>query len=395
MAVQFDFFTAQTLNAAVSLAIALAMVVVASTQKTYPGFRRWALGSTLYALGNMVYIWRMVMPDPIAILLANVLYFSFTPLVNDGILSFYSVRGARAWRIANGAVFAFSVVALTVALMAGSSRATYVVLGAGVCMVMELMGLVVLVGQLRRSFSAALLLIVIVTLSFAIIMLARIVIVLFVPDLAPAVISVQGLAVVTSIVTVGWVAAAHGLFAINSRRITDELIAASHELSRKALTDALTDLPNRRGFLEQGGMLVALAVRGERPISVMMIDVDHFKRVNDTYGHLIGDDVLRAVGQAIAGALRASDLAGRMGGEEFGVVMPDTDLDHAETVAERVRAAVAGVVVGTVTGISASIGVATREAMETDIAQVLRRADDAVYRAKRGGRNRSVAALMN
>lgn len=393
MTIGFDFVTAQIVNVAVAMAISVSMIVVVNTQKTYPGFRRWATASGIYATGMALYLFRGVLPDWLAILVANWLYFSFLPLVNDGLLSFYDVRNAAVWRLVNAAIYGVVCVALTVAFLLHLPVPARVLISAVASLMLATPGMVVLVRQVRRSFSAALLLVITALTILLIAMVGRIVVLLFMPELVPFVGSLSGLGLTTTIVTVVWVAMSHGLFAVNSRRITDELIAASRELARKALTDSLTDLPNRRGFLEQGGKLMALAVRGERPVSVMMIDVDHFKRVNDTYGHLIGDQVLHAVGQAITATLRTSDLAGRMGGEEFGVVMPDTDLGQAEHAAERVRAAIAGVVVGTVTGISASIGIAAREPFETDIADVLRRADDAVYRAKRGGRNRSVAAM--
>nr|WP_225956568.1 GGDEF domain-containing protein [Amycolatopsis lexingtonensis] len=135
------------------------------------------------------------------------------------------------------------------------------------------------------------------------------------------------------------------------------------------------------------------AARGGGDCGILMIDLDHFKRVNDTYGHLAGDDVLRAVAEAVRGEVRVYDSVGRFGGEEFVVLLPGIGPVHSVAVAERIRDAVGGLSVtladGTaVAGLSVSIGVAVHPAAGDRVDEVLGAADKAVYAAKNSGRNR-------
>jgi diguanylate cyclase (GGDEF)-like protein len=157
----------------------------------------------------------------------------------------------------------------------------------------------------------------------------------------------------------------------------------------RAATDALTGLPNRRALDETLKRMVAQALRREAPLAVISIDLDHFKDVNDRFGHDKGDAVLAAVGAALSANTRASDVVGRWGGEEFLVLAPDTPLPGALALAETLRAAVARIaVVGVELPISASMGVAIcpDDAASQDL--LLRQADRGLYAAKALGRNR-------
>lgn len=157
-------------------------------------------------------------------------------------------------------------------------------------------------------------------------------------------------------------------------------------LTALATTDPLTGLANRRAFDEALAREVALAERGVHPVSLVVLDVDHFKGFNDTFGHQVGDEVLRQVASAARGCCRATDLATRFGGEEFTVLLPATNLDGAIALAERIRQAVA---VGpwSLRPVTVSAGVATLVSGE-DTAGLIEAADRAMYRAKRNGRNR-------
>jgi diguanylate cyclase (GGDEF)-like protein len=157
----------------------------------------------------------------------------------------------------------------------------------------------------------------------------------------------------------------------------------------RAATDALTGLPNARSCQDTLRRMIAHAGRTVSPLSAILLDLDHFKQINDRFGHGAGDDVLAAVSAVIASTIRASDFAGRAGGEEFLLLLPDTDQEGAMEMAEKVRAAVAEVEVPRVEReITASLGVATypRDAREGDT--LLRQADRALYAAKAAGRNR-------
>lgn len=163
-----------------------------------------------------------------------------------------------------------------------------------------------------------------------------------------------------------------------------------------ALTDELTRLPNRRHFLELAHQAVAQAQRDHAPLAFAALDIDHFKRINDTHGHAVGDVVLQRVSHAARVALRPGDVIGRIGGEEFLVLLRGTTLEQAMGAAERIRAAVAAVDCRDQAPDlkpSISIGVAAYDALAGTLEMICKRADDALYRAKANGRNRVEAAL--
>ena len=164
---------------------------------------------------------------------------------------------------------------------------------------------------------------------------------------------------------------------------------AQDRLRNLATHDALTGIFNRRQLEEIFRRELDRAQRYSRPLAVAMVDVDHFKRVNDTHGHQVGDAVLRAICERCRGTLRTNDVFGRYGGEEFLVVFPETNLEDARIVAERLRGAVAErpIIVGEgALEMTVSIGLATF-APGQDAEALLGRADAALYAAKDGGRN--------
>lgn len=162
------------------------------------------------------------------------------------------------------------------------------------------------------------------------------------------------------------------------------------DLQQQATTDALTGLANRRVFEDRLGKELARSKRHGDPLSVVLGDLDHFKRINDSFGHEVGDKLLRQISEIIRGALRKEDLAVRWGGEEFLLMLPATDLDSAHEVAERIRSQIAAAPIpcdGQDVPVTISLGVAQLADDET-IRELIRRADDAMYRAKSEGRNR-------
>lgn len=171
---------------------------------------------------------------------------------------------------------------------------------------------------------------------------------------------------------------------------TADLRAANERLERLAMTDTLTGCANRRHFMERAAEMVALAGRHATPLSLAVLDLDEFKRTNDTFGHPAGDAVLAQTGQLLHRHLRATDLVGRVGGEEFALLMPHTDLDGASLLAERLRGAIADAGVdldGTIIRVTTSQGLAQLRPGE-DFDELYSRADTALYRAKMNGRNR-------
>jgi len=177
--------------------------------------------------------------------------------------------------------------------------------------------------------------------------------------------------------------AALAAYALRLRRA----LRAEAEVRQQALTDKLTGLPNRRALDGDLRQAVALAARTGEKFSILMIDIDFFKALNDTYGHHMGDEVLRDFAVRLSAALRAQDRAYRYGGEEFCVLLPATDVPGTYVLAERVRQAVALPASPRLHAVTASLGAAVWQPGDDD-ALLLGRADEALYRAKAAGRNR-------
>ncbi len=173
-----------------------------------------------------------------------------------------------------------------------------------------------------------------------------------------------------------------------------DLKIANAELTRLATTDFLTGVWNRRRFMELGEAEVARVRRSGRCFGAVMMDVDHFKAVNDTYGHDAGDSVLRALAEACVDRLRNVDIVGRMGGEEFALILPETDPQGARLTVERLREHLGELTIPVDSGplnVTVSAGVTTVQDPKDSIESALKRADAALYEAKDRGRNRTVA----
>jgi len=181
---------------------------------------------------------------------------------------------------------------------------------------------------------------------------------------------------------------------IQRAQIVESTMADNARLEQLAQTDPLTQLLNRRALTERITAEMERALRYDSTMALLMIDLDHFKRVNDTYGHLVGDDVLRDVGQLLGDTIRTSDIVARYGGEEFLVLLPETDDAGAESFAERIREAIdqrpfASESVPEPLRLTASVGVAVYPAARIEsVEDLFARADAALYRAKADGRNR-------
>jgi diguanylate cyclase (GGDEF)-like protein len=184
-------------------------------------------------------------------------------------------------------------------------------------------------------------------------------------------------------------------------KVTAELAIANRRLEMDALTDVLTGLPNRRYLIERLSHDWAMARRSGQPLTCMVLDIDHFKRINDTYGHDVGDRVLERVAEVLRGCIRGTDVVCRYGGEEFVVVGADSDLDSSLRCAERLRHAVETEVAASFPKlerhVTVSIGVALRNETTRTPEMLLKAADEALYLAKQTGRNRvcSAATLTN
>ncbi|HSM73555.1 MAG TPA: diguanylate cyclase, partial [Desulfobacterales bacterium] len=181
---------------------------------------------------------------------------------------------------------------------------------------------------------------------------------------------------------------------LKERQLTQERAQMLKKLQKLAITDALTNLHNSRYFYNQVELEVNRSNRYKHPLSMLLLDIDHFKEYNDTYGHLEGDKVLQRLGAIIRSCLRRMDSAYRYGGEEFTVLLPETNCEEAVTVAERIRASVEASVFEPAPGkqiqVTISIGV-TQFQPEEDLTQFIQRADRAMYLSKQSGRNKVTA----
>lgn len=170
------------------------------------------------------------------------------------------------------------------------------------------------------------------------------------------------------------------------------LVVNELELRRIAQRDPLTGMLNRRGFLDRAMQEIERYQRYRRPGSLLMVDIDHFKQVNDTHGHPAGDAVLHAVATVLGETVRPSDVVGRLGGEEFGILLPETGAGDALLAAERLRASIQGsrfaVAEDVAIGITASFGIAPVDEAVRTAEDWIARADAPLYASKRDGRNR-------
>ena len=183
---------------------------------------------------------------------------------------------------------------------------------------------------------------------------------------------------------------------IKRKRYTDLLRNNLDQSLEAAVTDQLTGLHNRRYMTGQLTALVARAAQGGEPVAALLVDLDHFKKINDSFGHDVGDEVLREFAVRLATNVRAADLPVRYGGEEFVVIMPGASLEAAERTAERIRLHVSGAPIRVAGGsevlsVTISIGVAATKGPGDTPEALLKRADQALYEAKSSGRNRVIA----
>lgn len=185
-----------------------------------------------------------------------------------------------------------------------------------------------------------------------------------------------------------------------ARYAVRDLIEAEHDkcgLFDMAMTDPLTKALNRRAFYRFAEREVLRASRHGKPVSALMFDIDHFKNVNDVHGHGVGDEVLTRLVECITRTIRDEDLLGRIGGEEFAILLPETDLPRATILANRIRDSVSGLSFAGkegAFGITISIGISEPGFADLDILPALERADAALYRAKQNGRNRVEVAPL-
>lgn len=202
--------------------------------------------------------------------------------------------------------------------------------------------------------------------------------------------------IIISSVFLGSSALLLGILYLMGYRLSVRLHALNEQLVHMSITDELTGIANRRAVMERLQEEYQRARRTKTPLSIMMLDLDHFKQINDTYGHPCGDAVLAESARRVKATVRTYDVFGRYGGEEFLVITPDSNRNGAENLAERIRLAISGTPFPyndkPDIAVTVSIGVAALTDADDTVEHLLLRADTALYKAKTGGRNRVVSA---
>jgi diguanylate cyclase (GGDEF)-like protein len=375
----------------VSAILGIILFLIWRSRKTYPGFGLWTAGNALYAAGFMLIALRGVVPKVLSIVVANILLLSAEVLFLEGVRYFRGIAAGRR-------IFSISLVVFPLLLIA---YFTFVIEDTGMRVIIFSAFTAVISGlvawELIRNAPSDLRFSLWFTGSlFAIqtlFMISRVFFTFFSPDLrdllAPNLLQTVTF-LLALLLGITWT---FGFVMLNSERLEVDLKNAQVELQRLAETDFLTGIANHRRFSEAGEREIQRARRYGHPLAALMLDLDHFKKVNDTYGHAVGDRVLVAMTAAFRNLLRDIDVFGRLGGEEFAILLPETDLEGGRATAERLRAAFADTAVdagNTVLKVTISIG-ATLLLPEDD---GLERADDAMYEAKRHGRNRVMAVPL-
>jgi diguanylate cyclase (GGDEF)-like protein len=390
----FGLLTFFLMTSALHLAVFVLMFYIYKTQKTYPGFALWTAGPLVQAVGFLAFGLYGVAHPYISMMFATLCYMVASPLRFEGFLRFFGIPDVDAHAKMNRWFAACGCCIFVVGYLSGMGPAAGVLVSSLFVGLYQAAIAAMLFAKSRVTkepvmpfLAACHTLIVAVSISRIFVVLAHGKPLFLLPLEAEFAMLVTVSAVASLMTSVG-------VLFLNNSRAHREFADIHRELEGLAHFDGLTGLQNRRSFMEKAEALVALANRYEHPLTLLMCDIDHFKSVNDTYGHDGGDKVLAAVAQALKSTLRVTDQVGRLGGEEFGIVLAETNLASAKIVAEQLRQAVeaAPLPFPGINRVTISIGVTELAGDVSDLKSLLRTADEALYTAKHTGRNRWVAA---
>ncbi|MCJ7545249.1 MAG: GGDEF domain-containing protein [Deltaproteobacteria bacterium] len=386
-AFSFDTRTIVIILMGVTVVLGVTMNLIRLTRKTYPGFGLWTAGTTTYTFGFLFLALRNIISDIFSIVLAGVFILSAALCFWEGTRRF---RGKEVRKtlivllIAGYAVFQsyFTFVNNDI----GVRIITYSLLAAVIYCAIALELFQVRLPALRASswFTGSLFAL------YGIFMVFRGLLTELLPPLHDL-LEPNMLQAMTFLLGIFFgIAWTFGFVMLNSERLEADLKGAQDKLQKMATTDFLTGIANSRLFSETGEREVQRADRYKRPLALLMIDLDHFKKVNDKYGHAIGDKILVAFAGICKKCLRKADIFGRLGGEEFAILLPETDINGGSKFAERLRAIVEKSKIKVESKpfhITVSIGVTELQPDDDQIDAALRRADDTMYEAKKRGRN--------
>jgi diguanylate cyclase (GGDEF)-like protein len=347
--------------------------------KQVPGMSSWAAGSAAYSAGCICYSFRGAWPDLIAIVLGNICYLLAMSCWLCGTLIFHQKKPPVKFIFMLCCATAFVIAWFTVIQSNYQVRLIVFTLLAGSMYAIQAF-VAVRYGEknLVYLFFIAAFVIASATMFFRMIG------------------AFFSLGSGTDFLSKDWVQVTYLIFASSAPLVlcTGFFMLAStriqNQLSELSRTDALTGILNRRAFLEKCEREFLRYSKGNTSVSMIMIDIDHFKRVNDTYGHATGDHVITSVCHAVQKMLRKSDGFGRLGGEEFAILLPGTSLENAHILAERIRQHVELTKMTEELHVTLSLGVTRFMAHSELLQDVMHRADAALYQAKAMGRNRTV-----
>lgn len=385
--VTLDIRTLAFVLVLVSAILSLLMLFIWRTNKTYPGFGFWTLANLAGAAGFLLIGLRGIAPDALTIIVGNTLTVGCMALMLKGIRTFFGRSSSAffcitALTLQAALMVYFTYVSPDVTARIYIASALAVILSARCAY--EFLNLDKEERLFTTSFGAT------IFGLFAMFMVARISLTysfshindLYSPDW------IQSLTFTMFILFVMiWTV---DFIMLNSERLQRELQIAQVELEKIATTDFLTGINNSRSFTEISENEVRRAMRFRHSLCVIMLDIDHFKQINDTYGHATGDMVLKKVVEIGRVSLRGIDTFGRLGGEEFGILLPHTDIAGAITVAEHLRGVIEKAEIKTHANsikITASFGVTEFRRGDAGVKSVLERVDALLYEAKHAGRN--------
>lgn len=346
---------------------------VVATRLRESALRLWAVSNLVISVGCLLHALRGIIPLPLSVIGGNGLLILGAWLIAAGLDRF---QGNRPKWAELAVLLSLSVAALSVSVYRGpgpGELAAIVSLACSYCLIRAAISLLRLSHQRTAATSTTCALLM---LGFTAVYLLR-----------------------SFGAYIGLIDANHPLLAGIIRIIALALAATWTvcsfvlSLDRQASVDELTGMLNRRAFLAGSRRLLRSANVNRQPLSILMIDLDHFKQVNDRFGHHVGDAALQACAVIIQQTIRSSDLSGRLGGEEFCVVLPDSDVRQAREAAERLRARCASGMLHIAqqpVNVTTSIGIASRDEHTRDLSSLMRHADNALYAAKALGRDHVV-----
>jgi len=368
----------------VYFALALVMLHTYYTRKTYPGFGFWTLSIVNMALGVLISFNQRFFGSGYALVLSNALSMSALPLIYHGFALYCRLSRPGPRSLFNVALTATGLAALTYFILIDSNysyRAAIYSLAIAIVLLRIAVepfvsrGAVIYPMQRIVAFILLIISILLLLRTYDNFMLHGYTDILHDPTIKLVVL----LANVTITILV------FGMLTMTTSRVEAELVAAQVQMKTLADTDGLTGLSTRRHFMEQADIVLKAALRYAHPASLLMLDIDHFKHINDTRGHAVGDRVLQAVAGLLSQTVREVDVLGRLGGEEFGVLLPETGLASAALAAERIRR---GVEALRPEGHNLTVSIGLAELQEEGLEALMIRADNLLYAAKKAGRNR-------